>query len=200
MPERIAKGPILRALDKRYADTAKRDRAFQRLTDPQNQNKDVAEIGAVPDQAGETVLSQPNKAHIQSHWFDLDGNGWWKGRPVDKILKHGLRTALEEAAQRNVPIKTLWICSGDQDTGPFEVYVYPTDVQVTLILFSPNLPRQYYADVHPFQYDDIWVIKRIDTSGAISPPDGPKEGDCELMDLGGDFKIVKRRPKVTPDP
>ena len=205
MPERIGKGPILRKLDERYADPNLRKIALDRLT---KDGRDVADIGAEPDDAKKTVLSDDDQKHLKKDWFGKGpGSGWWGAQHVDHILKKGLIKALQEAdpvAAPNVhkPIKTLWICSGDKDTGPFEVYVHSTDVQVTLIIFSPELPDGGYKDKPTFQPEkDIWVAKRIhDIETKKGELDGPKPGDDkDILDLGNDIKIVLRQPRTRPD-
>jgi hypothetical protein len=116
-------------------------------------------------------------------------------------LKWGLITALQEADKdgEHKPIKTLWICSGPRGTAPFEVYVYPTETQVTLIVFSPDLPTREYDNPNPSQEDDIWIVKRIhDIPTENGKLDGRRDGDRELQDLGNNIKVIKRRPKTVP--
>jgi hypothetical protein len=201
MPERIGKGPIFRRLDDRYEDSKLRGIALQRLKDPANQNIDVADIGMQQDSAGNTVLSSQEGDHIKDHWFNRNSKGWWGARYVKDILKWGLIAALEEADKGGVqkPIKTLWICSGPRGNAPFEVYVYPTETQVTLIVFSPDLPGSEYADPNPFEEDNIWVVKRIhDIPANDGQLDGRKGGDVDLQDLGNNIKIIKRQPRTLP--
>lgn len=204
MPERIGKGPVLRKLDERYKLQGNREQALENLLTVYP-NDDVADIGEKV-----AVLGPDEKTHLKEDWFGRNPHKkpWWGAQHVDHILKKGLIKALQEADPKenpNVhkPIKTLWICSGDGETGPFEVYVHSTEVQVTLIIFSPELPGGSYKDKPHFKPEkDIWVAKRIHNIAAKEGElDGPKPADDkDILNLGNDIQIVLRQPRTRPDP
>ena len=207
MPERIGKPRILQKLDARYANPALRLIAKNRLLLAASQNKDVADLGAEADSQGNVVFDKPagDKKHIKEDWFAKGSPGWWGNKHADLILKQGLLTAFEESEklstpQKDVPIKTLWICSGPKNSAPFEVYVYPTSEQVTLIIFSPEIPGYLYEQEDETAVgENIWIVKRI-THVPGSPGekklDRYKKGDVILeMNLGSNLEIVRRKPK-----
>ncbi|MBI3796854.1 MAG: hypothetical protein HY268_07790 [Deltaproteobacteria bacterium] len=208
MPERIGKGPILRKLNKRYQQIDKHADRLGRLLDPANAAKDVADIGADPDADNVKVLAVGEKTHMKDHWFKpkntANPDAYWSELYTAPILKQGLITALKEADDRELPLETLWICSGppspnDPDDCRFEVFVTWNSRQVTLIIHSPDLPGAAYTDPSSYFEEKMWVVKRINkTLVTDSSLFGPKTGDVELDTLGGHatYKVVKRRPKT----
>jgi hypothetical protein len=216
MPERVGKGPILRDLDKRY-NTTDIDLQEARLNALKATTKDVADYGH-EDVTGDGNLTEGDKDHLKEHWFTpkKPGNkGWWAAKHVDRILKEGLIAALETAIyidlktkqkrKEALPIETLWICSGDRDTGPFEIFISWNERQVTFIIHSPDILS--YQDSSTAVIEDIWVVKSIDPDKPVGDIDGPKDNpkDDDLSpDLpdpdrpGKKHRIIKRRPKMNP--
>jgi hypothetical protein len=124
--------------------------------------------------------------HMIKHWFTPrtsdDCSGWWSADvgPVEEILRQGLIAALEVSlpesaggkgpADRNLPVDTIWVCSGDPDAR-FECYVYLNERQVNLVIMTPEPPHDEETPHAPAQAAalvDVAIQPQTDEVRAIA--------------------------------
>lgn len=120
--------------------------------------------------AGGTDLTDTDIRHFDKDWL----GGWWTDQHVAKVLRNGIRKAVEVALYQNpddanseerdppLPIEAFWVCADEQ---VFHVYVNQGPHQVTVIVYTPP-PGRYVARAD-FLEENIWVVKtRDDFDGA----------------------------------
>lgn len=60
------------------------------------------------------VSNAAEEAFLRSHWYNEDGNGWWKDWPVQEIMRAGVVRALELMRTLDLPIDAYWAPGGDR--------------------------------------------------------------------------------------
>jgi len=180
MPALMAKGPILKRLDK-LLNSAKRNQA---LNDLENSFADLVNLGS--DQttygADRVLTKQPWVSHLRDEWF----KAWWPhAQPVEPIIRQGLITALKVAlakpntpriGQQPLPIDSYWVCHPGHpshptapgqlaDGHPVEVSISWSSQQVTLIIHTPEPP--YPNNYNLTDYENILVVKREQTGQIV---------------------------------
>jgi len=165
MPETMAKGPILDALDEALSTPHRREKIFGLLkAEPEVPLATIAAQGGIVQQGSE------EERHLRDDWF---GTLWWPQiDPSDRdgIVRAGLIRAIELARPHNLRVDCYWVChpgdhsaaahdsagpSGALDTS-FEACVCFSDKQVTLFLHTPEPPP-----MPAFVGDPIFVVKKV---------------------------------------
>jgi hypothetical protein len=168
MPVDICKVSILKRVDELSRNPAKRDAFLASLED---RTKDLATI-LVEHQA---LQRGDEEQHYRNHWFNENGQGWWRNTEhqpaIQNILREGLLQAFQEAKAHNVPVDSYWICMGNQ----FAMYITRSSQQVTRIILTPSIPAELMAAVQaaaaresPGGPAPIWVVNR---GGTVQVPE-----------------------------
>jgi hypothetical protein len=128
-------------------------------------------------------------SHFLEHWLaDASPLG---GKNVDRVFRHGYRTAIELALSHDepLPIDTVWV-SGVTDA--FEIHVAEARRQVTVVVFIPvpidDLTRVAGGAAKMAAALRSWGIY----------PDPAPEADTEVLEVG-DIPIVKRQAGGPPE-
>src|SRR5215510_14881966 len=139
MPGFVAKGPIFAKLDTLLADPTKRQQFLNRISKKKpNGNWDEEFLDVL---ANMLPLSNPEKDHIEEHWFGAGYEAWWpRLQPADIVARLGLIQAIGLAAKTGTgaPIYTYWVCG----VNDFQLssLVAPTGA-VTMLVFTPPAPE-----------------------------------------------------------
>ena len=155
MPGIIAKVPITKRIDdlsRTFLEAANPDDAFQAFLNALEQTKDY--VQTLVDYG---VVLPREEQHLRNHWFDENGQGWWKeAGPVKEIHRRSLIEAFREAQRLNRPIDSYWICAAHRS---FVVAIGWNEEQVTRLIISPPVPE--HEDPRTLtQPMDILIVKR----------------------------------------
>ena len=97
--------------------------------------------------------------HVREHWFGLgvvsdnDGRALWNSGRANRAFKRGLKIAIDEAVEREVPLNITWCCPGRGNPNA-EVLIIKTDIQINALLVTP---RRWWDrdDLNALQQADI---------------------------------------------
>lgn len=183
MPGNVAKGNILKDIDKASTQLSRRDRIIDKL---HNTTDTLVQIGTdsqvnVIDKVKKYHFKNQNKdkteeQHLDEDWF----RDWWKQQllqPIHPILRRGLRKAFDlsknNSHKKDLPIDCYWVCAGTT----FEVVIGQNDRQVTVLILSPP-PEDSVDNVAYNELEDIWIAKKAPaSSNPWEDPDEADEGD-----------------------
>jgi hypothetical protein len=144
MPRQVHKTLLTESLDQFFSGTAEELRAAYRysldlLAEFEDRPlSDITAHIAATDPSQADTPSGPREVGSSDHFFNdwLSDGSPLDGRAVDRVFRHGYRTAIELAMEGDEPrpIETVWV-SGE--SGDFEVHVVEGDRQVTVVVFVP---------------------------------------------------------------
>lgn len=147
----VAKGLMLKRMDRLAADPEIMRRALQALED--HPDTPMLEIG----RAHRYVAERGSEIrHVGDDWFDTEA-GWFRGYgPVEPVLRagfiHAARVALESAPA--LPVDCYWMANHDR----IEVVVTRSPQQVTMILMTPPPQREALGAGGTATEEDIWIV------------------------------------------
>ena len=173
MPELIAKGPILKALDT-VLNTGNRAQIKQDLQDLPSQALPPTALLDLAD-THNMNLDAGQKYHIKQDWLI---NNQWLAQPVQPIVRLALIEALNRAGP-NTPIDCYWVChpghggpAAPASGAPLEVSISWSNNQVTVIFHTPEPPWPQTASYTMTQPEDIVVVKEGPGGPAVVPVPG----------------------------
>jgi hypothetical protein len=185
MPETMAQGPILKALDVALSDATKRQRIYEAL-------KAAPTISLASIAAEFGIADKEQEQHLRDDWF---GVKWWSEIDAGKresVVRACLIRAIELVNEKTSRVvDSYWVCHPgheepgaedahhDGDAAPgehhnghgsagkkhFEACVCYSDEQVTIFLHTPDPPA-----TPPGWGDPIFLVK-IDGAGQIKERD-----------------------------
>jgi hypothetical protein len=162
----VAKTPILKKIDRYLSCKDRRAQAFSAL-----KSGHVSSLAEFLLRKGE--LSQPEIDEVRWTWYDDPDPGYWPDLPKypskKNIVRQGFLKALELAAETDLPIVTLWICSEEE----FQAVVTRSDQQITLLLFTPPTPHWPARKGHK-EVEQIWVIAGYPNAAEVMEASGFK--------------------------
>ena len=177
MPGYVGKGPIFSALDGVLNNSASRQQMLNRIT-ARTGNSWTEEF--IDVFAAMLNLSQPQKDHINEHWFGSSyDEAWWpRALPVDIICRLGLAAAIRLANQANPNLKmdTYWVCGVDD----VQLVSLVGPGVLTLLMFTPYAPA---SDLMPGQYtanrEQIYTVRHK----SMGPGELPFANDVEWVEF-----------------
>jgi len=144
MPRQVHKTVYTEALDEYFSGTGEELRAAYRhaldlLAEYDDRPlSDVTAHIAASDTSQANTPTGPRDVGSSEHFFDdwLSDDSRLDGQAVDRVFRHGYRTAIELAIEGDEPrpIETVWISN---EQGDFEVHVVDGERQVTVVVFVP---------------------------------------------------------------
>ena len=144
MPRHVHKTLLTESLDEFFGGTAEElEAAYQYALDlldeyDERPLSDVTAHITTSDSSRADAPSGPRDVGSSEHFFNdwLSDDSPLDGRAVDRVLRHGYRTAIELAleGEQPRPIETVWV-SGE--SGDFELHVVEGRRQVTVVVFVP---------------------------------------------------------------
>ncbi|MEX0683261.1 MAG: hypothetical protein WD904_08020 [Dehalococcoidia bacterium] len=153
MPEPIAKGRILEAIDVLSRDSAKLERLLRDLNAAPN------DLGQVALDNG--IVNAQERTHLETDWF----TNWWPGVDVQAILARGFTEAIEIALKKpGLPMDCYWICHEVMNTIRLHVDVCWSPYQVTVLINTP-MPGRVSIPAAPLAETDPIKIIRMDYAG-----------------------------------
>jgi len=150
-PPSVSKPAILRRMDRLARDPKVMEAALHDLqTQP---DKPLLDLGLL-HQYVETAGGEAE--HLRKDWFDHE-HGWWQHLPaIEPIARAALIKAGELAVERRLPVDCYWIQGHDT----FEVAICVSDVQITLLFMSPNIPPIVIPGAAKrVARDNLWTVK-----------------------------------------
>jgi hypothetical protein len=132
-------------------------------------------------------LSEDDVEHFRDHWL----GSWWRGLPVEDLLRAGYKEAIRRAREAKLPIESLWICA---DEKTFQVYIVEGPRQITVIVFTPR-PVEHVPEDTLTEPEPIWVVKAREEFD---------KGETKVVarETGGDKgrEIIVKQLAYAPDP
>lgn len=96
-------------------------------------------------------------------------NGFWpaKHHPTEPLIREGLIAAIELATERNLPLDSYWIDTGDR----VETIILCNTQQITRIIMTPPSPSPRFPEIL-MNFADIRIIKRGEKAAweELEPP------------------------------
>ena len=152
-------------------------------------------------------MQDPTVFELRDEWYEDGVNGWWQSTPLNHLPAKEVRMqifvqaylrAINEAAQRQAPIYTLWQCCGSEpgsvrflsEPQMFEAYVCPTDAQVTVVLTTPPPPPLPTNLQHAEDFVAVATRRRIDEIHNASQPQGPQ------IPVGANNQVAQQAPRT----
>jgi hypothetical protein len=187
MPRQVHKTLLTESLDEFFGGDPEELQAAYRyaldLLDEYDERplSDVTAHIAASDESGPRDVGSSD--HFLNDWLGDDSP--LNGPAVDRVIRHGYRTAIEVALAGDEPrpIETVWV-SGE--TGDLEVHVVEGKRQVTVVVFVP-LP-----------FDDVIgggggeAAKLADTRVWAIYPGDDVAGDVEQLE-DGEVSVLRRQ-------
>ena len=149
MPGHVAKGPILKRIDK-FSD-------YDELSDNKTRFEDaIAELKTNPDliylgKKYGILEDSKEEDHVKKLWFQ---NWWPEHQPLAPVARAGLLKAMTLSHDTSKPLDCYWVCAGTH----FELVTTVSAKQVTLLILTPPPPVSF-ANFQYDGYDPIWVTK-----------------------------------------
>jgi len=197
MPETMAKGPILKAMDIALSKADTRQRIYDALT-----ATPVVSLASIAAEFG--IADAPQAQHLRDDWF---GTKWWSeidARKRESVVRACLIRAIELVNEKTSRVvDSYWVCHpGHEDPGAvvahhdggaepdhhdghgsagkkhFEACVCYSDEQVTIFLHTPDPPA-----TPPGWGDPIYLVK-IDGAGQIKERDLMTGKMSDVLDGG----------------
>jgi hypothetical protein len=144
MPRQVHKTLHTESLDEFFSGTPEELRAAYRYALDllaEYEDRPLSEVTAhiaATDAAQADRTSGPREVGDSEHFFDdwLSESSPLDGKAVDRVFRHGYRTAIELAMEGSEPrpIGTVWV---SDESGDFEVHVIEGERQVTVVVFVP---------------------------------------------------------------
>jgi hypothetical protein len=156
----IAKGQMLRRMDRLAADPGVMRLALQALVD--HPGTPMLEIGRAHRYVEESELEIH---HVGADWFDTEA-GWFRGHgPVEPVLRAGFIQAARVALESDpaLPVDCYWMSNHDR----IEVVVTRSPQQVTMILMTPQPQRGEFAAGEEAVEEDIWIVGMADDPSPV---------------------------------
>jgi hypothetical protein len=92
---------------------------------------------------------------FQEHW--LDESGKHGSQPVDRVLRHGYRKAIEIAQERGLRIENFWVTGAGPD---FELHICEGSDRIVCFMFVPGEDDRPYGSQNAQRRS--WVVREGD--------------------------------------
>jgi hypothetical protein len=149
-PGYLAKGAIHKKVDPLVGGRNNLERRQALLTALKDWSRDYIQI--LMEYTG---LTRAEADYLRKTWYNPRGGWWPEHQPIEPIIRQSLITAIELAAERNLPLDSYWLAVGDQ----FQVIVACSDHQVTRLILTPPAPEAAADRTRLTAEMAIWVIK-----------------------------------------
>jgi hypothetical protein len=149
---------------------------------------DIERANEARDEAVRRPRDVGTASHFLEHW--LADSSALAGKNVDRVFRHGYRTAIELALSHDepLPIDTVWVSGVTDD---FEIHVAEARRQVTVVVFLPLPPNAALT-----QFAAAFKMADLKSWGIY--PDPSPEAGMEILEAG-DIPIVKRQAGGPPE-
>lgn len=216
MPETMAKGPILKAMDTALSNAATRQRIYDAL-----KAKPTISLASIAAEFG--IANKEGEQHLRDDWF---GAKWWSEIDAGKreaVVRAGLIRAIELVNEKTSrTVDSYWVCHpGHEDPAAegashheagaaggngdghgsagkkhFEACVCYSDDQVTIFLHTPDPPM-----TPPGWGDPIFLVK-IDGNGQIKERDLMTGKMSDVLENGTERRVAPAsgglEPSISP--
>lgn len=111
------------------------------------------------------IRTEAEERHLREHLLNEGKKGWWQHvQPIEPIVRQAFLKTAELVSQLDLPVDSYWVCSGEENTAPFEASISVSPQQITLMFHTPRPPAS-----NRNQVDDvpIWIVSR-DRHGKVT--------------------------------
>jgi hypothetical protein len=131
-------------------ETRPRQEAFEDALALMAQSTPLSDAARDLEHRSERPLEKGSAAAFESEWLA----GKHGDQPVDRVLRHGYRMAVELARKRDVPIDNFWVTGAGDDV---EVHICESTDRVTVLVFVPNEEQRPYGSERAAS--NSWVVR-----------------------------------------